>query len=312
MRISVCIPSVRSTTLERAVAAVRRQGFQDWELVVVGQGDGTALCEATARGARGDRRVRYLHADRPGLCAARNAGMAATYGEIVAFVDDDCEPRQDWLATLDACLTADVGLVCGAVIAPAKARRGFAVCPQIVPDSVLFDPATSPRPPGFGLLGANFAVRRSAAERVGLFDECLGAGARFGGGEEYDYVDRLALLGVRMRSSPEPVVDHSYGYRYGARAVLSHKSQRARGNGALAAKRMMVRAQPAQPPIWRSVRRELGEQLRTMTLWRAVPKSYRLFHYMTGFTECLMSYELCEGGDPGGALLRPTGTRRWM
>ena len=64
MRISVCIPTVRPTTLAQAVRSILEQTFQDWELVVIGQGDEAQLRAATERGAKGDSRVRYLHITR--------------------------------------------------------------------------------------------------------------------------------------------------------------------------------------------------------------------------------------------------------
>ena len=237
MRISVCIPTVRPTTLAQAVRSILEQTFQDWELVVVGQGDEVALRAATERGAKGDSRVRYLHITRRGASVARNAGTTATTGELIAYLDDDCEAEQSWLATLDKAFGDDVGLVAGSLIAPPDASRRFAVCPAIEPADVVYDPRRMQQPPeGFGVLGANIAVRRTDAVHVGPFDECMGPGSFFQGGEEHDYVRRLAQLGVRMRSTPSSIVHHTYGVRYGWRAVYSHKRERIRGDGAVAAK----------------------------------------------------------------------------
>src|ERR1700738_1585906 len=83
MRTSVCIPTVRATTLEYAVRSVLRQTFEDWELVVVGQGAEAPPRGATERAAAGDPRIRYIHLDRWGACAARNSGVAASTGEII-------------------------------------------------------------------------------------------------------------------------------------------------------------------------------------------------------------------------------------
>ena len=79
MRITVCIPTVRTTALEYAVRSVRRQTFQDWELVVVGQGDETPLRDATARAADGDVRIRYLHLNRWGLSAGAQCRTGRQY-----------------------------------------------------------------------------------------------------------------------------------------------------------------------------------------------------------------------------------------
>jgi glycosyltransferase involved in cell wall biosynthesis len=309
MRMSVCIPSVRATTLEYAVRSVCRQTFQDWELIVVGQGDEAALRAAMNRGAGGDPRVHYLHLDRLGASAARNAGVAASTGDIIAFTDDDCEVREDWLAELEKSFTPDIGFVCGTVEAPARERRIFQICPRIAPADVVWDPqelGTIP-PPGFGLLGANMAVRREAAERVGIFDACLGPGSQFAGGEEHDYADRLAQLGVRMRSTPRPVVRHTYGYRYGFRAVYTNKSSRIRGDGGRAAKVTMMESRDREVSVGMSVIEQAKRQLSTVDVRRLANNSFRLFHYLTSYRECLLGYELCgpASRDPVTAVLTP-------
>jgi glycosyltransferase involved in cell wall biosynthesis len=314
VRISVCIPTVRTNTVKYAVRSVLRQTFQDWELVVIGQGNEADLSGATARAASGDPRVRYLHLDHLGLSAARNAGFRATSGEIVAFTDDDCEAQDDWLARLDEYFTPDIGFVCGTVEAPSKARRGFARCPSIRPGEVVFVPGQSDQgpPAGFNLLGANMAVRRTEAEKVGLFDECLGAGSTFGGGEEHDLVSRLAQHGVQMRSSPRPVVRHSYGYRYGIRSVYSHRRDLLRGDGAIAGKRtLMMKAPGVELSVRDNVLREARAQLGTIRLRRLPNNVFRLFYYLTSYRECLVGYELSDSAlaDPATAILQPRPTR---
>lgn len=41
--------------------------------------------------------ARCIAAPQPGVATARNTGVAAAEGEIVAFLDDDCEAQPDWL-----------------------------------------------------------------------------------------------------------------------------------------------------------------------------------------------------------------------
>jgi glycosyltransferase involved in cell wall biosynthesis len=308
-RISVCIPTVRATTLGEAIASVRLQSFGDWDLLVVGQGDEVTLRAATLRAACDDTRVSYLHLRRFGLSAARNVGMQSTAGDIIAFMDDDCEADREWLSRLDAGFRDDVGFVCGSVEAPSRAGRWFAVCPRIAPADVMYSPTDRDAawPPGFGLLGANMAIRRCDAERVGGFDECLGIGSAFGGGEEHDYVSRLARLGVRMRSTPDARVRHTHGYRYGARAVYLHRRDRVRGDGALAAKRTLLAGGVEPRAVGRSVYAEAKGQLSTINAVRLPQNAFRLFHYLTSYKECLTGYELADGahGDPASAVLQP-------
>ena len=252
--------------------------------------------------------MRYLHLRTKGLSAARNAALREAAGEIVAFMDDDCEAEVDWLAQLDRCFEDDVDLVSGAVLAPARERRRFAVCPSVVPGEVTFvlRPGDAALPTEFDALGANLAVRRRTAVRVGGFDEHLGAGARFPGGEEHDLVHRLAMAGATLRSTPGAVVRHTYGVRSGMRAVYRHRRQRLRGDGA-GGEAAMLAVPEGGLPVGRTVRRAAGEQLETVRLGRLPFAVLRLFDYLTSYRECLRHFALSEAAlhDPALAVLMP-------
>jgi glycosyltransferase involved in cell wall biosynthesis len=307
MRVSVVIPTTRPTTIEPAVRSIQRQTFQDWELIVVGQGDEQLLRKTVLAAGDGDPRVRYVHLDRYGASAARNAGTDAGTGEIIAFIDDDCEADADWLEQLDKRFQPSIGLVAGTVVPPTKKAKFFAVCPHVTPEEVVFDPATTTPPPGFGLLGANMAVLRTAASRIGRWDECLGPGAQFRGGEEHDYARRLMRLGVVMCSTPHSIVHHTYGYRYGIRSIYRHKRERLRGDGALEAKQLMLGNPTGGLVIKQCVRRVAIAQLRTASILRLPNSVLRLYHYLTSFRECLRDFVLSTdtAADPSTAVLVP-------
>src|SRR5438477_5923444 len=91
--ISICIPTTRGDTVGAAVRAIRAQTWTDWELIVLGQGAQDELEAAVDAGAGGDPRVRYVQLQRKGLSMARNCALGVAAGSVVAFTDDDCEPR---------------------------------------------------------------------------------------------------------------------------------------------------------------------------------------------------------------------------
>jgi glycosyltransferase involved in cell wall biosynthesis len=294
MRFSVCIPTVRPTRIEHAIRSILRQTFTDWELVVVGQGDEADMRAVVEATAAGDERVRFVHLPTRGLSIARNAGIAAAVGEIVAFTDDDCEAAVDWLVELDRCFDEDIGLVSGSLIAPPKVGWWYASCPYVYVDDVTYDPAVDgmERAEAFQLMGANIAIRRSDVDKAGGFDEFLGAGAPFAGGEEHDYVFRLAEAGVLMRSSPKVVVRHTYGWRYGLRAVWQVKRDRFRGNAALAAKGLLAETPDGGLRIRAVVIEHARAQLSTMGLARLPFGFFRQFFYLPGYRKCLRDYAL--------------------
>jgi glycosyltransferase involved in cell wall biosynthesis len=90
---SVVIPThARPELLAEAVASVIAQTREDWECLVVDDGSGTDF-------APDDPRVRVIRRERSGgPAAARNTGIEAARGEVVAFLDDDDRYTPDRLA----------------------------------------------------------------------------------------------------------------------------------------------------------------------------------------------------------------------
>jgi glycosyltransferase involved in cell wall biosynthesis len=56
--------------------------------------------------------VRYVFEPRPGASHARNAGIAASAAPIVAFIDDDVRPRDDWVASIARAFAAHPEVDC--------------------------------------------------------------------------------------------------------------------------------------------------------------------------------------------------------
>src|SRR5262245_53198122 len=56
--------------------------------------------------------LRYVREEQPGLSRARNRGISAANGEIIAFLDDDAAPRPDWARRIVAPFEADATIGC--------------------------------------------------------------------------------------------------------------------------------------------------------------------------------------------------------
>jgi glycosyltransferase involved in cell wall biosynthesis len=279
--------------LQFAVDSIRRQTWDDWELLVVGQGPDRELAAAGAALAREDRRIRYLHLARMGVSVARNAGIREATGPVLAFTDDDCEADEKWLASIARCFEDDprLGLVGGSLIAPPAPKRAFAYCPEVIPSEATYDPAVDVRAPdGFDFTGGNFALRRDVALRVGPFDESLGVGARFAAAEDLDYKFRLEAARVRMRSTPSVVVRHTHGFRYGIKAVFGHRRSYAIGQGALAAK-MTIQGDPRGEKWIDMVWGECSKYVRERRLFRLPSAFVHYLYVKRGYRQCLRLHE---------------------
>jgi GT2 family glycosyltransferase len=294
--ISVCVPATRPETVGETIAAIRRQTWTDWELIVLGQGATDLLQPAVAKAAGGDRRVRYVHLQGRGLSLARNAAIETALGSVIAFTDDDCEPQPDWLASIAHAFLddPDLGLVGGAVLSP-KALGVLNTCPTVEPTEALYDPEEDPQHPpvGWDWIGANFAIRRDVVKKLGAFDECLGAGATFPAAEDTDYKLRLEAAGVRMLTTPRSAVVHTYGVR-GGWAVFRSQQNYASGNGGMAGKLTLLGDRRGEQ--WMKDTRTMSlTDFRSGAPHRVLRGLRRLHYFSAAYDLCLRDYRVVDG-----------------
>ncbi|MBH0111339.1 glycosyltransferase [Novosphingobium sp. YJ-S2-02] len=115
--VSVILPAYNAAnTLGHSVASVQRQGFEDWELIVVDDGSSDNTADAVASLAADDPRIVLHRQENAGAAAARNTGLAMASGAWIQFLDadDQLEPGhfEAMLAAAEAAPAA--GLVhCG-------------------------------------------------------------------------------------------------------------------------------------------------------------------------------------------------------
>jgi GT2 family glycosyltransferase len=168
--VTVVVPTCgRPELLARCLAALDRQTLprESYEVIVA---DDSAL--------------------RSGPAAARNRGWRRAGGEIIAFTDDDTEPRPAWLAEgLRAMAGADAAS--GRIVMPIPER----------PTDYERDAQGLERAE---FVTANCFVRRQLLERIGGFDE----GFRMAWREDSDLHFRLLRCGARIVRAPRAVVVH--------------------------------------------------------------------------------------------------------
>jgi glycosyltransferase involved in cell wall biosynthesis len=187
-RLSVIIPAFNAEAfLAEAIESVRHQSYRNLEIIVVDDGSTDATAGIAARFAG----VRVLAQGRGGPSAARNRGLRAADGDLVAFLDADDWWSASKLATQLPRLREDPNLeaVSGYVqcVRPAGRAAGGGAVVDAGPPRLL---------PSFGSLVA----RRAAFDRVGALDESLRHG------EDIDWFMRSRALGLRSVAVPEVVL----------------------------------------------------------------------------------------------------------
>lgn len=227
--LDACIKSIE--------AACRCHAAVTSELVVVDN----ASTDDTARrliqiAARSTIPMTVVTERRPGLAAARNAGMERSCGRILIFVDDDCEIDQHYLKNLEQHYATG----------ERRTIRGGRVelgCPRDLPFTIKRSPTparfTPDIHPGGFILGCNMTMHREVAFQVGYFDERLGAGSPLQSAEDTDYLVRAFQLGIPIEYVPDMAVLHYHGRSTRAAIERLHRNY-SLGNGALCLKHLLT------------------------------------------------------------------------
>ena len=218
MRTSVIVPTRnRAERLDACLAALARQTVfaDDFEILVVDNGSTDGTAARIARWAALRPGLRRVEAPEPGVSRARNAGIAAAEGELLAFVDDDAVAEPRWLATLLRAYDRwpRVGAACGRARLRLERRppswygrfsetwysaMDFGPAPRL-----LLDPADVP-------WSVNFSVRAALARELGGFPEQLGRVDRnLQSGEEFPLVSGIRATGAHIAYEPDAIVWHA-------------------------------------------------------------------------------------------------------
>lgn len=163
-RISVVVCSYNgAATIGETLAGLERLDYPDYEVIVVNDGS----TDATGQIARGFD-VRLIETENRGLSAARNTGMDAATGEIIAYTDDDAYPDPDWLKFLAAAFERSSHAAMGGPNIGPPTDGDLAECVANAPGGpihvLLADEVAEHIP------GCNMAYRAEAIRAVGGFD----------------------------------------------------------------------------------------------------------------------------------------------
>jgi GT2 family glycosyltransferase len=180
----------------RCLASLERCDYPELEVIVCDDGS-TDRTRAIADASP----FRVLALEHGGLSRARNAGLAAATGEIVAYLDADAEAHPEWPYRLALAFDgANVGAAGGPNLTPRDAgfvERVIAESPG-APTHVLATDDRAEHVPG-----CNMAFRRAALEQIGGFDPIHRAA-----GDDVDVCWKILDAGYEIAFSPTAQVDH--------------------------------------------------------------------------------------------------------
>ncbi|MEM2440510.1 MAG: glycosyltransferase [Candidatus Bathyarchaeia archaeon] len=153
--------------------------------------------------------VKLVVEEKPGVNAARNAGIKNSTGKIIAFTDHDCVVPRDWVKKIVENLQlSDVGCVGGRILRYNNEFLARYADESIIPvlrifkKKTLLDKLSSPV---YYPVGCNFAVKREAVEKTGFFDERFEYGF-----DELEFAERVCEKGYKILLTPEITVKHKH------------------------------------------------------------------------------------------------------
>ncbi|MBD0021326.1 glycosyltransferase [Gordonia pseudamarae] len=230
--VSIVIPTVGRDQLLKTVRAALAQQDVNVEVIVAdnrpGTGDTVRILSVID-----DPRLQIVPEPVASASRARNTGMAAARGTVVALTDDDAIPEPRWVANiLDVFVrdrTRSIAMVTGRVVStdsPTELQTMFE-------DGGIFDKGDDakiwtieqrPRlddlaayaehrvffPYSTGPVGGagNCAIAREALDDIGGFDERLGPATPTLGGEDLDYLRTALFRNWAIYYQPTAVVSH--------------------------------------------------------------------------------------------------------
>jgi O-antigen biosynthesis protein len=192
-------------TLDECLTSLGALTYPDYDVIVVDDGSK----DDTAEIARRHSIARLITTPNNGLSTARNIGLSAATGSIVAYTDADVRADPDWLTYLvQPFLRSNVVASGGPNIVPAD-DPWVAQCVARSPGGpthVLFDDRTAEHVPG-----CNMAFRREALLAIGGFNPVY-----LRAGDDVDVCWRLQAAGGTIGFAPAAVVWHRHRRSIGA------------------------------------------------------------------------------------------------
>jgi glycosyltransferase involved in cell wall biosynthesis len=212
-KVSVVVAAYNAErTLKTCLDSLEKLNYPEYEVILVDDGstDSTRQIAATQTG------IRYLrHETNLGLSVARNTGLAAATGEIIAFTDSDCRADEDWLYYLvgDLLNSEFAGIGGPNLLPPEDSPVAAAVMASPGgPAHVMLTDRQAEHIPG-----CNMAFYRWALAEIGGFDPIFGKA-----GDDVDICWRLQEAHYQIGFSPAAFVWHYRRSTIGAYLKQQH------------------------------------------------------------------------------------------
>lgn len=186
MKISLIIPAYNEELCIKKCleAAITHSDGKFHEIIVVDN----ASTDATGEIARSIIGVKVVHEAKKGLTKARQRGLEASTGDIVAYIDADTLLPAHWISKVEKIFMEQPDTVC--LSGPYRYHDGIKWKNMIMHTIWWLTAPLTYRVVGYMVLGGNFVARREALIAMGGFDQNIDFY-----GEDTDIARRLSKHG---------------------------------------------------------------------------------------------------------------------
>jgi GT2 family glycosyltransferase len=196
-KVSVVVCSCNGAqTVAETLAALEDMEYRDYEIIVIDDG---STDQTSTIASKHD--VRLIRTENRGLSVARNLGLKAATGEIIAYIDDDAYPDPHWLTYLAAAFLHTEHAGVGGPNIAVPGDGAIADCVANAPGGpihVLLSDDVAEHIPG-----CNMAFRREKLLAIGGFDPRFRVA-----GDDVDICWRVQERGWTIGFAPSAVVWH--------------------------------------------------------------------------------------------------------
>jgi glycosyltransferase involved in cell wall biosynthesis len=219
-RVSVIVPAYNAESyIAEALQSVIQQSYRDWEVVVADDASSDGTAHVASKVAPG---LKLLRTDENGgIGAARNRAIAASSGELLAFLDADDLWRFDYLQELVELYDRSVGSGLRVGVVACNARI---LTPDGYAETTYMDAVGASDGIGLRRLLKSNPIFVSALTPRVVVDAAGGFSAELDAAQDYDLWIRIMELGYRVVATPEPIAV----YRLTPNSVSSFPGREAR------------------------------------------------------------------------------------
>lgn len=193
----------RSHELKYCIESLLAQDYQDFEIIIVDQSDNDKTEDLTK--VFNSKQIKYYRVGFHGLSKARNYALERCSGDFVCLTDDDAYYSKDYLSALKKHFEDNPNSIISGYMWNAVENIDF-----IDYSKLKIDRSLSARQIIRNCPSPAITFPKKIVDEIGMFDEDFGVGAKYGAGEETDFLLRAFWHGYNTIYYRDIKVDHPH------------------------------------------------------------------------------------------------------